>query len=38
MHDKYVYEIKYPFGKTEKLVANIIAENILSLVDSEGHQ
>ena len=37
MHDKYLYEVKYPYGMTEQLAANIIAENMLSQVDSEGH-
>ena len=35
-HDKYLYEVEYPDGTTETLVANIMAENILSQVDSEG--
>ena len=38
IHDKYLYEVEYTDGTTEQLVANIIAENILSQVDSEGHQ
>ena len=37
MHDKYIYEVNYPDGTTKKLAANIIAENILSQVDSEGN-
>ena len=37
MHDKSLYEVEYPDGTTEQLAANIIAENILSQVDSEGH-
>ena len=26
IHDKYLYEVEYPDGTTEKLAANIIAE------------
>ena len=37
MHDKSLYEVDYPDGTTEQLAANIIAENMLSQVDSEGH-
>ena len=37
MHDKYLYEVEYPDGMTEQLAANIIAKNMLSQVDSEGH-
>ena len=37
MHYKSLYEVKYPDGTTEQLAANIIAENVMSLVDSEGH-
>ena len=37
MHDKSLYEVEYPDGTTEQLAANIIAENMLSQVDSEGH-
>ena len=37
MHDKSLYEIEYPDGTTEKLAASIIAENMISQVDSEGH-
>ena len=37
MHDKSVYEVDYCDGTTEKLADNIIAENMLSQVDSEGH-
>ena len=36
MHEKYVYEVKYHDGPMEQLAANIIAENILSFVVSEG--
>ena len=37
MHDKSLYEFEYPDGMTEQLSSNIIAENMLSQVDSEGH-
>ena len=37
MHDKYLYEVEYPDGTTEQPEANIIAENVMSQVDSEGH-
>ena len=37
IHDKYLYEIEYPDGTTEQLAANIIAENMMSQVDSESH-
>ena len=37
MHDKYLYEVEYPDVTTEQLAANIIAENMMSQVDSEGH-
>ena len=37
MHEKSLYEVEYTDGTTEQLVANIIAENIMSQVDSEGH-
>ena len=37
MHEKYLYEFEYPYGTTEQLEFNIIAENILSQVDSWGH-
>ena len=38
MHDKSLYEVEYPDGMTEQLAANIIAENMMSQVESEGHQ
>ena len=38
MHDKSLYEFEYPDGTTEQLADNIIAENMMSQVDSEGHQ
>ena len=38
MHGNSLYEAEYPDGKTEQLSANIIAENMMSQVDSEGHR
>ena len=38
MHDNYLYKLEYPCGMAEKLAANIIAKNMISQVDSEGHQ
>ena len=37
MHDKFLYEVEYPDGTTKQLADNIIAGNIMSQVDSEGH-
>ena len=37
MYKKSLYEVEYCGGITEQLTANIIAENILSQVDHEGH-
>ena len=37
MHDKSLYEVEYTDGTTEQLVANIIAENMMSQVYSESH-
>ena len=37
IHDKYLYEVEYPDGTMKQLAVNIIAENMLSQVDSEGH-
>ena len=37
MHDKSLYEFEYPDGTTDQLAANIIAENMMSQVDSESH-
>ena len=37
MHDKYLYEFEYPDGTTDQLADNIIAENMMSQVDSEGY-
>ena len=34
IHEKSVYEAEYPDGTTEQLESNIMAENILSQVDS----
>ena len=32
------YEVKFLDGRTEIMTANIIAENLLSQVDGDGHQ
>ena len=37
MHDKSLYEVEYPDGTTDQLAANIVAGNMMSQVDSEGH-
>ena len=37
MHDKSLYEVEYPDGTKEQLSANILAGNMMSQVDSEGH-
>ena len=37
MNDKYLYEVEYPDEMTEQLADNIIAENMMSQVDSEGN-
>ena len=37
IHDKSVFEVEYPGGTTEQLTTNIISENMLSKVGSEGH-
>ena len=37
MHENSLYEVEYPYGTTEQLAANIVAENMMSQVDSEGH-
>ena len=34
-HSKYLYKVEYPDGTTEQLEAKIIAENMMSQVDSE---
>ena len=36
--DTRVYEVEFVDGTTEKLTANIIAENLLAQVDEEGHR
>ena len=35
--DHSIYEISFPNGQMEELAENLIAENMLSQVDSEGH-
>ena len=35
--DHSLYEVLFPNGRTENLIANVISENMLSQVDSEGH-
>ena len=37
LHDTALYEVEFPSGLTEKVQANIIAENMFAQVDSEGH-
>jgi hypothetical protein len=37
MIDESVYEVTFSDGTTEELAANVIAENMYSNVDSEGH-
>ena len=37
MHDKSLYQVENSDGTTEQLASNIIAENMLSQVDSEGY-
>ena len=32
-----LYEVKYPDGETAELEYNVIAENMMSQIDSEGH-
>ncbi len=36
MLDHSLYEVAYPDGTSEKIMANIIAENMMSQIDSEG--
>ena len=36
MHDKSVYKVGYSAGKMKQLASKIIAESMLSQVDSEG--
>ena len=35
--DNSLYEVSFPNGQTEELIEDLIAENMLSWVDSEGH-
>ena len=35
--DHSLYEVLFPNGQMEELTLNIISENMLSKVDSEGH-
>ena len=35
--NKSLYEVEFPDGHVEELQYNIIAENMMSQVDSEGH-
>ena len=37
MHNKSLYKVEYPDETTEQLEANIISENMMSQVYSEGH-
>ena len=37
VHDKSLYEVEYPYVTTQQLAANMITENMMSQVDSEGH-
>jgi Reverse transcriptase (RNA-dependent DNA polymerase) len=37
MFDTRQYEVEFPDGSTETFTANLIAENIYSQIDSEGH-
>ena len=37
MTEKYVYVVEYPDGTTEQIEAKILAENMISQVDYEGH-
>ena len=32
-----VYKVEFPNGQVKECTANIIAENVLTQVDSEGH-
>ena len=38
MLDSRIYEVEYSDGSLETCTANIIAENILSQVDDQGHR
>ena len=35
--DHSLYKVSFPNGQTEDLTENVISENMLSQVDSEGH-
>ena len=35
--DHSLYEVSFTNGQTEELIDNVIAESMLSHVDSEGH-
>ena len=35
--DHSLYEVSFPNGRTEDLTANVISENMIFQVDSEGH-
>ena len=35
--DHSLYEVSFSNGRTEELAANVISENMISQVDSEGH-
>jgi hypothetical protein len=37
MNNTMVYEVKFPDGQVKEYAANIIAENMLTQVDSEGY-
>ena len=37
MNENSLYKVEYPDGMTEQLLDNIIAENMMSQVDSEGN-
>ena len=37
MYDKSAYEFEYTDGTMQEIIDNIIAENVLSQVDSKGH-
>ncbi|GFH50560.1 hypothetical protein CTEN210_07036 [Chaetoceros tenuissimus] len=38
LHDTALYQVEFPSGLTENIQANIIAKNMFTQVDSEGHQ
>ena len=37
LHDTALYEVQFPSGLTERIQANIIAENMFVQVDIKGH-